>query len=115
MLCDLRPKKLTGKVAEAALQKAHITTNKNMIPGDPEKPFVTSGLRLGTPALTTRGMGPGEMKHIARLIVRVLDHAADEAEIGARARGSPRPGEVVSPLREEARLKHPASARLLRP
>ncbi len=82
MLCDLRPKKLTGKAAEAALQKAHITTNKNMIPGDPEKPFVTSGLRLGTPALTTRGMGPGEMKHIARLIVRVLDHAADEAEIG---------------------------------
>ncbi|HET7787029.1 MAG TPA: serine hydroxymethyltransferase [Myxococcales bacterium] len=82
MLCDLRPKKLTGKAAEAALQKAHITTNKNMIPGDPEKPFVTSGLRLGTPALTTRGMGPAEMKHIARLIVRVLDHAADEAEIG---------------------------------
>src|SRR5437764_84929 len=61
MLCDLRPKKLTGKVAEAALQTAHITTNKNMIPGDPEKPFVTSGLRLGTPALTTRGMGPGAM------------------------------------------------------
>ncbi|HET9753692.1 MAG TPA: serine hydroxymethyltransferase, partial [Myxococcales bacterium] len=82
MLCDLRPKKLTGKAAEAALQKAHITTNKNMIPGDPEKPFVTSGLRLGTPALTTRGMGPAEMKHIARLIVRVLDHAGDEAEIG---------------------------------
>jgi glycine hydroxymethyltransferase len=82
MLCDLRPKKLTGKAAEAALQKAHITTNKNMIPGDPEKPFVTSGLRLGTPALTTRGMGPGEMKHIARLIVRVLDHAGDEGEIG---------------------------------
>src|SRR5712692_8427022 len=82
MLCDLRPKKLTGKIAENALQKAHITTNKNMIPGDPEKPFVTSGLRLGTPALTTRGMGPSEMKIIARLIVRVLDKPDDEAEIG---------------------------------
>jgi glycine hydroxymethyltransferase len=86
ILCDLRPKKLTGKVAEAALQKAHITTNKNMIPGDPEKPFVTSGLRLGTPALTTRGMNTAEMKTIARLIVRVLDKPDDEAEIG-RVRG----------------------------
>src|SRR5881275_951300 len=82
MLCDLRSKKLTGKVAEAALQRAHITTNKNMIPGDPEKPFVTSGLRLGTPALTTRGMGPSEMKVVARLIMRVLDKPDDEAEIG---------------------------------
>jgi glycine hydroxymethyltransferase len=86
MLCDLRPKKLTGKIAENSLQKAHITTNKNMIPGDPEKPFVTSGLRLGTPALTTRGMGPAEMKIIARLIVRVLDKPDDEAEI-SRVRG----------------------------
>jgi glycine hydroxymethyltransferase len=86
MLCDLRPKKLTGKIAEAALQKAHITTNKNMIPGDPEKPFVTSGLRLGTPALTTRGMGPSEMKLIGKLILRVLDKPDDEAEI-ARVRG----------------------------
>src|SRR6059058_5618427 len=89
VLCDLRPKKLTGKVAEAALQKAHITTNKNMIPGDPEKPFVTSGLRLGTPALTTRGMGVREMKQVARLIVRVLDRPDDEAEIG-RVRGEVR-------------------------
>jgi glycine hydroxymethyltransferase len=86
MLCDLRPKKLTGKVAEAALQKAHITTNKNMIPGDPEKPFVTSGLRLGTPALTTRGMGTSEMKTVARLILRVLDNPTDEAELD-RVRG----------------------------
>ena len=86
MLCDLRPKKLTGKIAESALQKAHITTNKNMIPGDPEKPFVTSGLRLGTPALTTRGMGPKEMKQVARLIVRVLDRPDDEAET-SRVRG----------------------------
>jgi glycine hydroxymethyltransferase len=86
MLCDLRPKKLTGKIAEQALQKAHITTNKNMIPGDPEKPFVTSGLRLGTPALTTRGMGPKDMKQVARLIVRVLDKPDDAAEID-RVRG----------------------------
>jgi len=89
MLCDLRPKKLTGKVAEAALQNAHITTNKNMIPGDPEKPFVTSGLRLGTPALTTRGMRAKEMKQVARLIVRVLDAPGDEAEI-ERVRGEVR-------------------------
>src|SRR5467141_340204 len=86
ILCDLRSKKLTGKVAEAALQRAHITTNKNMIPGDPEKPFVTSGLRLGTPALTTRGMGPREMRQVARLIVRVLDRPEDEGELG-RVRG----------------------------
>jgi glycine hydroxymethyltransferase len=93
ILCDLRPKKLTGKIAETALQKAHITTNKNMIPGDPEKPFVTSGLRLGTPALTTRGMGPAEMKTVARLIVRVLDKPGDDAEI-ARVRGEV--GELAS-------------------
>ena len=85
MLCDLRPKKLTGKVAENSLQKAHITTNKNMIPGDPEKPFVTSGLRLGTPALTTRGMGPGEMKTVADLILRVL-HAPEDAAAIAKVR-----------------------------
>src|SRR5947209_7460426 len=86
MLCDLRPKKLTGKIAENALQKAHITTNKNMIPGDPEKPFVTSGLRLGTPALTTRGMNVAEMKTVARLILRVLDAPTDE-KIVEKVRG----------------------------
>ena len=86
ILCDLRSKKLTGKVAENALGKANITTNKNMIPGDPEKPFVTSGLRLGTPALTTRGMGAGEMKIIARLIVRVLD-APDDAAVHEKVKG----------------------------
>src|SRR5712692_9389186 len=86
MLCDLRPKKLTGKIAETALGKAGITTNKNMIPGDPEKPFVTSGLRLGTPALTTRGMGPSEMRTVAKLIVRVLD-APEDAGVHERVRG----------------------------
>jgi glycine hydroxymethyltransferase len=89
MLCDLRPKKLTGKVAEAALQRANITTNKNMIPGDPEKPFVTSGLRLGTPALTTRGMGPAQMATVAQLILSVLD-APESAEVAGRTRGQVR-------------------------
>jgi glycine hydroxymethyltransferase len=86
MLVDLRPKKLTGKVAEAALGKAGITVNKNMIPWDPEKPFVTSGIRLGTPALTTRGMGPAEMRTVAALVGRVLDAPGDE-KVLARVKG----------------------------
>jgi glycine hydroxymethyltransferase len=73
MLVDLRPKRLTGKVAEAALGRAHITCNKNGIPFDPEKPFVTSGIRLGTPAGTTRGFGIAEFRHIGELISEVLD------------------------------------------
>src|SRR5256714_8787769 len=73
MLVDLRPKRLTGKVAEAALGRAHITCNKNGIPFDPEKPAVTSGVRLGTPAGTTRGFGIGEFQEIGELIVAVLD------------------------------------------
>jgi glycine hydroxymethyltransferase len=86
MLLDLRPKKLTGKVAEEALGKAGITVNKNMIPWDPEKPMTTSGIRVGTPALTTRGMGVREMALVAKLIVRVLD-APDDAAGLARVRG----------------------------
>ncbi|MCM2334507.1 MAG: serine hydroxymethyltransferase [Anaeromyxobacteraceae bacterium] len=81
MLVDLRPKKLTGKVAEEALGKAGITVNKNMIPWDPEKPFVTSGVRVGTPALTSRGFGKVEMAQVAALIGRVLDAPADEASL----------------------------------
>ncbi len=73
MLVDLRPKRLTGKVAEAALGRAHITCNKNGIPFDPEKPFVTSGIRLGTPAGTTRGFGIAEFRQVGELIVEVLD------------------------------------------
>ena len=73
MLVDLRPKRLTGKVAEAALGRAHITCNKNGIPYDPEKPFVTSGVRLGTPAGTTRGFGIAEFKEVGGLISEVLD------------------------------------------
>ena len=86
MLVDLRPKKLTGKVAEEALGKAGITVNKNMIPWDPEKPMTTSGIRIGTPALTTRGMGAREMTLVAALIGRVLDAPSDEAVV-ARVRG----------------------------
>ena len=73
MLVDLRPKKLTGKVAEAALGRAHITCNKNGIPFDPEKPTVTSGIRLGTPACTTRGFGVAEFRAVGEMIVEVLD------------------------------------------
>ncbi|HQR18114.1 MAG TPA: serine hydroxymethyltransferase [Gemmatimonadales bacterium] len=72
MLVDLRSKGLTGKLAEQLLDKAGITVNKNTIPDDPQSPFVTSGIRLGTPALTTRGMGTSEMRRIATLIDRVL-------------------------------------------
>lgn len=81
MLVDLRPKKLTGKVAEEALGKAGITVNKNMIPWDPEKPMTTSGVRVGTPALTSRGMGVAEMALVAKLIGRALDAPADEAAL----------------------------------
>ena len=73
MLVDLRPKRLTGKVAEAALGRCHITCNKNGIPFDPEKPTVTSGVRLGTPACTTRGFGIAEFRQVGELIAEVLD------------------------------------------
>jgi glycine hydroxymethyltransferase len=76
MLVDLRPKQLTGKVAEAALGRAHITCNKNGIPFDPEKPTVTSGVRLGTPAGTTRGFGIAEFRQVGDMIAEVLDALA---------------------------------------
>jgi glycine hydroxymethyltransferase len=81
MLVDLRPKKLTGKIAEEALGRAGITVNKNMIPWDPEKPMTTSGIRVGTPALTSRGMGAREMTLVASLIGRALDAPGDEAAL----------------------------------
>jgi glycine hydroxymethyltransferase len=83
MLVDLRPKGLTGKEAEAVLQAAHMTCNKNGIPNDPQKPMVTSGIRLGTPALTTRGFGAEETRRTAHLIADVLDRPHDEANIAA--------------------------------
>jgi glycine hydroxymethyltransferase len=85
MLVDLRPRGLTGKVAEELLVRSGITVNKNTIPDDPQSPFVTSGIRLGTPALTTRGMGPSEMDRIAELIDLVLTRRDDGTV--ARVRG----------------------------
>ena len=84
-LVDLRAKKITGKEAEAVLGKAHITVNKNAIPNDPEKPFVTSGIRIGSPAMTTRGFTEIEAEQVANLIADVLDAPTDEAVI-ARVR-----------------------------
>ncbi|TAL84386.1 MAG: serine hydroxymethyltransferase [Candidimonas sp.] len=81
MLVDLRAKGITGKEAEAVLGQAHITVNKNAIPNDPEKPFVTSGIRVGTPAMTTRGFKEGEAELTGHLIADVLDHPHDETVI----------------------------------
>ena len=81
MLVDLRPKNITGKAAEAALGRAHITVNKNAIPNDPEKPFVTSGIRLGSPAMTTRGFGEAEARQVGHLIADVLEAPDDESRI----------------------------------
>ena len=81
MLVDLRPKKITGKAAEAILGSAHITCNKNAIPNDPETPFVTSGIRLGSPAMTTRGFKEAESAKVGELIADVLDNPNDAATI----------------------------------
>jgi len=81
MLLDLRGKRITGKDAQAALGRAHITVNKNAIPNDPEKPMVTSGVRIGTPAMTTRGFRLGEAEIFANLIADVLERPADEANL----------------------------------
>jgi glycine hydroxymethyltransferase len=86
-LLDLRAKRITGKDAEAALSRAHITVNKNAIPNDPEKPFVTSGIRIGSPAITTRGFGELECEELGHLIADVLDAPSDEA-LQTRVRNS---------------------------
>jgi glycine hydroxymethyltransferase len=95
MLVDLRPKGVTGKAAEASLERANITCNKNGIPFDPAPPAITSGLRVGTPAGTTRGFGQAEFRRIGRLIAEVVDGLAangDEANdaVEARVRGEVR-------------------------
>jgi glycine hydroxymethyltransferase len=93
MLADLRPKRVTGKAAEASLERAHITANKNAIPFDPEKPTITSGVRLGSPAATTRGFGPEEFRQVGEMIDEVLEglsrsndgsNEAAERAVGAR-------------------------------
>jgi glycine hydroxymethyltransferase len=91
MLVDLRKKKITGKVAEIALGRAYITCNKNGIPFDPEKPFVTSGIRLGTPACTTRGFGIAEFRQVGAMVAEVLDalshkSAEEDAAVEANVR-----------------------------
>jgi len=83
MLIDMIGKGVTGKAAEAALGKAHITVNKNAVPNDPQKPFVTSGLRVGTPAVTTRGYLEADCVELAGWICDVLDAPNDEAVIAA--------------------------------
>ncbi|SLN55659.1 Serine hydroxymethyltransferase 1 [Falsiruegeria litorea R37] len=93
LLVDLRPKKVTGNIVDAALGRAHITTNKNGIPFDPEKPTVTSGIRLGTPAGTTRGFGEAEFREIADLIIEVVD--------GLAANGADANGDVEASVREK--------------
>jgi glycine hydroxymethyltransferase len=80
-LVDLQSKQITGKEAEAALGRAHITVNKNAIPNDPQKPFVTSGIRIGSPAMTTRGFRELEAEKLSHLIADVLDAPNDEAVI----------------------------------
>jgi glycine hydroxymethyltransferase len=80
MLVDLRPKRLKGNVSEKALVRAGLTANKNGVPYDPEKPFVTSGIRLGTPASTTRGFGVAEFRQVGRLIAEVLDAVAQSPD-----------------------------------
>ena len=80
-LVDLRPKNITGKAAEEALGKAHITINKNAIPNDPEKPFVTSGIRVGAAAITTRGFNEADARELANLVADVLDNPTDEANL----------------------------------
>ena len=93
LLVDLQPKRVTGKTAEASLERAHMTANKNAIPFDPEKPAITSGIRLGSPAATTRGFGVAEFQEVGRMIGEVLDglgksndgtNATAEATVGAR-------------------------------
>ncbi len=85
ILLDLRPKKLTGNISEKALGRAHITCNKNGVPFDPEKPMVTSGIRLGAPAGTTRGFGVAEFREVGRMIAEVLEGLAKNGEAGNAA------------------------------
>jgi glycine hydroxymethyltransferase len=89
MLVDLRNRGVTGKVAEKSLDRAGITVNKNTVPGETESPFVTSGIRIGTPALTTRGLGEAEMRAIAELIDRVIA-APDDEQVASTVRGEVR-------------------------
>jgi glycine hydroxymethyltransferase len=110
MLVDLRPVGLTGKVAEKRLEEAGITVNKNTIPFDPEKPFVTSGIRIGTPALTTRGMKEPEMEAIGDMIARVLKDVEDDVAV-AEVREGVRELCERFPLYAEMKARYVAEAK----
>jgi glycine hydroxymethyltransferase len=118
MLVDLRPKNLTGKAAEKTLGQAGITVNKNTIPDDPQSPFVTSGIRLGTPALTTRGMGTAEIVRVAELIDRAITHpdegtlARVKAEVEELTSAFPlyAPGRTAGRVRRAARAPELSTA-----
>ncbi|MDQ7800238.1 MAG: serine hydroxymethyltransferase [Armatimonadota bacterium] len=110
MLVDLRSKGLTGKVAEDALGEAHIVVNKNMVPFDPQKPTVTSGMRLGTPAVTTRGMREDEMRQIGRWIARVLA-APDDETVKVRVRREVHELCANFPIYAEEDVPRPSPAR----
>jgi glycine hydroxymethyltransferase len=97
MLVDLRNKGLTGKIAEHALDRAGITVNKNTVPKETQSPFVTSGIRIGTPAVTTRGLGEAEMVRVAELIDRVLSAPEDEG-VAAAVKGEVRALTAAFPL-----------------
>jgi glycine hydroxymethyltransferase len=99
MLVDLRPRKLTGKAAEASLGRAHITCNKNGIPFDPEKPAITSGIRLGSPAATSRGFGRAEFRAVGEMIAETLNGLAAHGEEGNAATEAAVKGKVASLLR----------------
>ena len=106
-LVDLRAKKVTGKDAEALLGRAHITVNKNAIPNDPEKPFVTSGIRIGSPAMTTRGFREAEAKQVANLVADALEAAGNDAAIA-------KVGEAVNALCARFPVYGPAMRATLR-
>ncbi len=110
LLVDLRSKGLTGKVAEEALGEAHLVVNKNMVPFDPQKPTVTSGIRVGTPAVTTRGMKEEEMRRIGRWIAQVLA-APDDPAVKARVRGEVQELCQSFPIYAEADVPRPAGVR----
>jgi glycine hydroxymethyltransferase len=103
-LLDLRAKNITGKEAEAVLGRAHITVNKNAIPNDPQKPFVTSGIRIGSPAMTTRGFKESEAAQLANLIADVLEAPNNDAVIGRvtdQVKALTRKFPVYGPRREQ--------------
>jgi glycine hydroxymethyltransferase len=98
MLVDMTPKGISGKKAERLLGEVGVTVNKNAIPFDPKKPTITSGVRIGTPAVTTRGMGPAEMRTVAGLIGRALANLDEDDAVKEKLRGEVRELTAAFPL-----------------